>query len=90
MGEVDKKVSFWDFRLWAVFGACLAALGRAGWITRVLDVAKRPEMTRVLPRGRFATWRSDAEVTVPAPDESMYDDPVTTFPQIGISDFQGL
>ena len=54
----EKKVSFWDIRLWAVFGACPAALGRAGWITRVLGVAKRPEMTRVLPRDRFATRRA--------------------------------
>ena len=51
-----------------MFGACPAVLGRAGWITRVLGVVKRPEMTRVLPRDRFATWGSGVEATVGAPD----------------------
>ena len=63
-----KKTTFCYFGTWTVFGACPAALGRAGWVTRVLGVAKRPEMTRVLPRDRFATWGSGVEATVAAPD----------------------
>ena len=74
--SVVKKVSFGDFWTWAVFGACPAALGRAGWITRVLGVAKRPEMTRVLPRDRFA--EGAVEATVPAPAGCLYNEYIIT------------
>ena len=39
-----------DFRTWAVLVASPAVLGRGVWMMRALGVAKRPEMTRVLPR----------------------------------------